>query len=96
MTFDEFDALYEVHANLCKAIQNIPALNRRDAEWLADRLLETVIDHPRRDSSLPSRSRDAWWLTLAPAHARLTEQMAAATLDHVDLAQVLTTIEATP
>ena len=38
-----------------------------------DRLFEILIAQLRRDPGLPSRSADAWWLTLAPAHSRLTE-----------------------
>lgn len=96
MTFDEFDALQGVHANICKAVQDTPAFDRRDAAWLADRMLEIVIDQLRRDPRLPSRSADAWWLTLAPAHSRLTEIIAAMILGHADLGQVLTTIQAMP
>lgn len=96
MTFDEFDVLQGVHTNILKAIQDIPALNRRDAASLADRILETVIDRLRRDPGLPSRSADVWWLTLAPAHSRLTEIIAAEILGYADLGQVLTTIEGMP
>ena len=96
MTLDDYDTICAVHSDLYEAVQNVTTLSRRDAEWLADRVLEAVVAQLRRNPTLPSRSFDAWWLTLAPAHPLLTEKIAATILGRADLEEILTKIDGIP
>ena len=96
MTLDEYDVRCAVRSNLYEAAKNVTTLNRRDAEWLADRVLEAVIDRLRRDPRLPRRSTDAWWELLAPTRSRLVELFAAVILGRADLEEILTAIDGVP
>ena len=96
MTLDEYDTICAERSELSEAVQNVATLNRRDAGWLADRVLEAVIAQLRRDPHLPPRSTDSWWATLAPTRERLTELFAAVILGRADLEEILTTIDGMP
>ena len=77
-----------------RAVQDLPAFNRRDAAWLADRFIDDTIQALQRDLALPSRSFADWSLALADRRLRLSEQLANKMIGRVDLDEVLVTLEA--
>lgn len=78
---------------ICQAVENITALNKRDAAALADKIIDAVIDALRRDPAIPSRTFAAWSLQMADLRARVAEQITAEIEGRVDLDEVLSTIE---
>jgi hypothetical protein len=83
-----------MNSEIYRAVRDIPALDRKDAAALADRIIEGLIDSLRRNPTLPARSYAEWELLFAPTRARAAEQIAATIDGHVDLDEVLTTIVA--
>jgi len=75
------------------AVENIPALGRRDADWLADRIVDAAIDALRRDPKISRRSFAEWSLTLADLRLRIGELLNEQINGHVNLDEVLNTIE---
>jgi hypothetical protein len=80
--------------DIYKAVENVTTLNKRDAAWLADRIIDGMIDALRRDPAIPPRSFAEWSLALADLRLRLSEQLADEMIGLVDLDSVLNTIEA--
>ena len=78
----------------CRAIENIPALDQRDALALADEIIDDMIAVLQRDHSISSRSFIEWSLVLANLRARIAERIANEIEGHVDLRTVLLEIEA--
>ena len=69
----------------CRAIENIPALDQRDALALADEIIDDMIAVLQRDHSISSRSFIEWSLVLANLRARIAERITNAIAGHVDL-----------
>ena len=77
-----------------KAIENIKALDGRDAARLADVIIDDVIIALRRDRSISSKSFMEWELALANLRARIAERITNEIAGHVSLSAVLLEIEA--
>jgi hypothetical protein len=77
-----------------KAIENIRALDQRDALALADEIVDDVIAALQRDRNISSRSFTEWSLVLANLRARIAERIAGEIAGHVSLAAVLLELEA--
>ena len=80
--------------NTAKALENIRALDRRDALALADEIVDDVIATLQCDRDVSSRSSTEWSLGLANLRARIAERIGDEIEGHVDLATVLLEIEA--
>jgi hypothetical protein len=78
----------------CRAVENIPALDRRDAFALADEIIDDVIAALQRDRNIPSRSFTEWEMRLANLRARIAERIDREITGHVSLSAVLLEIEA--
>jgi hypothetical protein len=78
----------------CDAVENIPALDRRDALALADAIIADMITALQRDPNISSRSFTEWELALAGLRVRVAELIGAEIIGHVDLATVLLELEA--
>lgn len=79
----------------CKeAIENLRALDRRDALVLADAIVDDTIAVLRRDRNNSFRSFTEWELALADLHARIADRIAGEIAGHVDVAAVLIEFEA--
>lgn len=72
-----------------QSIHNIAALNKHDAEKLADVIIDRIIAVLRRDRTLLARSALAWALILADARRFAAERIYTCIHDHVDRADVL-------
>jgi hypothetical protein len=82
-------------ANLEAALQNIAGLDRRDADRLADQIIDTLIDGTlSRDSALPRRTSTDWLVKLADARSRIAEQINRRTYGRITLGDVLEVIAA--
>jgi hypothetical protein len=81
-------------SEIYRAVRDVPALDRKDAAALADRVIDSLIDSLRRNPTLPTRSHSEWDLLLADQRQRTAEQIAATIDGHVDLDEVLVTITA--
>ena len=79
---------------ICRAVENIRALDRRDALALADEIIDDMISVLQRDRNISSRSFSEWSLALADLRARIAEQIADEIEGHVDRGTVLLEIEA--
>ena len=79
---------------VCKAIENIRALDRRDALGLADEIIDDMIAVLQRDRNISSRSFTEWSLMLANLRARIAERITNEIAGHVSLSTVLLEIEA--
>ena len=77
-----------------RAVENIRALDRRDALPLADEIINDTIAVLQRDRNISSRSFSEWSLALADLRARIAEQIADEIEGHVDRGTVLLEIEA--
>ncbi len=77
-----------------KAVENMKALNKRDAAWHADRVLDAFIEALQRDPALPPRSYREWSVALADLRPRVTDQLASMIVGCVDLDTVLDVIAA--
>jgi hypothetical protein len=77
-----------------RAIENIRALDQRDAFTLADRIVDDTIATLQRDRNISSRSFTEWELALASLRARIAERIASEIVGHVSLAEVLLELEA--
>jgi hypothetical protein len=78
-----------------RAVEDLPVLSRRDADRLADRIIDDLIEALRRDPTMPRRSSAEWDLVLAKLRPRMDERIASMVIGRVDLEEVLVTIEAT-
>jgi hypothetical protein len=56
--------------NTAKALENIRALDRRNARALADEIVDDMIALLQRDRNISSRSFTEWYLVLANLRAR--------------------------
>jgi hypothetical protein len=83
-----------MNSEIYRAVRDIPALDRKDAAALADRIVDNLIDSLRRNPALPARTYSEWDLLFADQRQRTAEQIAAIIAGHVDLDEVLTTIVA--
>ncbi len=83
-------------SEISRAVENIAALNKRDAASLADRIIDGVIDALRRDPAIPPRSFADWSLVLADLRPRVAEQIDDVIGGHVNREKVLTTLGAMP
>ena len=81
--------------NTIQAVENIRALDRRDALALADAIVRNTIVALQRDREIPHRSFAQWELALANLHRQLTEEIACVIVGHVDLGEVLATVTVT-
>lgn len=72
-----------------RAVQDIPALGRCDAEELTDHAFDLVIEILQRADVLPRRSHLDWLLTLAPARQRIAEHLHRHIDEHVDREDVI-------
>ena len=77
-----------------QVLENIPALNRRDALALADEIIDDMISALQRDRETSSRSFAQWELKLANLRARIAERITNKIAGHVSLSAVLLEIEA--
>jgi hypothetical protein len=73
----------------CDAVQNLPVLDGRDAQKLADKIVDDVITALQRDPDTSFRSFTAWELALASVRGRVAERLSLAIAGHVDLETVL-------
>jgi hypothetical protein len=58
---------------IAQAIEDIAALDRRDAEQLTDQIIDLLIRELMRDHTLPSRSSPDWSIKLATARQHVGE-----------------------
>ena len=77
-----------------EAIEDIPALNQRDALTLADEIVDDMIAALKRDRETAFRSFAQWELALANLRARIAERITNEIAGHVSLSAVLLEIEA--
>jgi hypothetical protein len=77
-----------------EAIENIRALDRRDARALADEIVDDTIAVLQRDCNIPSRSFSEWSLALADLRARIAEQIAHEIEGHIDRETALLELKA--
>jgi hypothetical protein len=73
----------------CNAVENIRALDQRDALALADAIIDDTIAALQRDRNISSRSFTEWELALASLRARIAERIASEIVGHVNLETVL-------
>jgi hypothetical protein len=78
----------------CRAIENIRALDQRDALVLADGIVNDMIVALQRDRNIPSKSFTEWELILANLRGRIGERIAHEITGCVSLSEVLLEIEA--
>jgi hypothetical protein len=81
--------------NTVQAVENIRALNRRDALVLADAIVWNTIAALQRDHEIPYRSFAQWELALANLHRQQTEEIACVIVGYVDLSEVIATVTVT-
>jgi hypothetical protein len=77
-----------------RAIENIRALDQRDALTLADTIVDDMVAVLQREHNILSRSSAEWSLALANLRARIAERIAEEIEGHVDLRTVLLELEA--
>ena len=77
-----------------EAVENIRALDRRDALALADEIVDDVIAALQRDRNLSPHSFTEWSLTLADLRARIAERITNEIEGHVDRETVLLELKA--
>jgi hypothetical protein len=77
-----------------KAVENVRALDRRDALVLADAIVDDTIAELQRAREIPPRSFAEWSLTLAGLRARIAERIANEIEGHVDREIVLLELKA--
>lgn len=76
------------------AIENIRALDQRDALVLADAIIEDMIAALQRDRNISFKSFTEWELLLAGLRACIAERIAEEITGHVDREAVLLELEA--
>ena len=77
-----------------EAVENIRALDRRDALALADEIVDDVIAALQRDRSLSPHSFTEWSLTLADLRACIAERIANEIEGHIDRETALLELKA--
>jgi hypothetical protein len=75
------------------AVENIAPLTRRDADWLADEIIELVIKTLRRDEDGAARSSDEWASALGDLRAHIAQLLNRHIVGRVDLDQVMAALE---
>jgi hypothetical protein len=86
-------AYADTPSNICRVIEDIRALDRRDALQLADGIFDSFIGELQRIPGIPRRSHAEWRVLLGQIHPQITEQIDQLTCGRVDLDEVLNTIE---
>ncbi len=81
-----------ISSALEQALDDVPALDRADAQMLADRIFDGVVAELRRAPSLPASAAD-WDLFFAEARIRAAEQIYRRIHDHVDRTDLLRVLE---
>ena len=71
------------------AIYDIAALDKRDAEELADQIIDVLIQVFVRDPALPDFSYPEWLIKLADVRQRVTAHMHRQINGHLDRQDVL-------
>ena len=79
--------------NIQNAIEDLAALNVLDAHELADLTVELTIAALVQDPAIPPRSFLEWWARLANMRTLLVEHFHRRIDGHVDVEDVLRTLE---
>jgi hypothetical protein len=61
----------------------LPVLDRGDAAWAAEKIIELVIDRLRDDPSIPRRTYDAWGLYFANTSNDVADRLTELISGHV-------------
>ena len=70
--------------NIEKALENVVGLDRRDADCLADEIVDRdIIETLARDHTLPARSLLDWEIALADVRQRLADRIHQRICDYV-------------
>jgi DNA-binding transcriptional regulator YdaS (Cro superfamily) len=77
-----------------EAVENIRALDRRDAQVLADEIVDDMIAALQRGREIPPRSFARWSLVLADLCARIAERIANEIEGHIDRETALLELKA--
>jgi hypothetical protein len=73
-----------------KAIQDLSALDKHDAERLSNQIRDLIIDEVlRRDPGMPNQSYAVWVLVLAGVRQQIAQLIHSVIHDHVDREDVL-------
>lgn len=81
--------------SLFEAVENnVRPLTKRDALWLSDQIIDATIDALRRDPDVSPRSFTDWALILGDLRQQIGDLLTVHIDGHVDLDDVLNTIEA--
>jgi hypothetical protein len=85
---DEIEADDEM--SIEKAIQDLSALDKHDAERLSDQIRDLIIDEVlQRDPNMPNHSYAVWVLVLAGVRQQIAQLIHDVIHDHIDRSDVL-------